>query len=216
MDNNIVTLFKDNFDFSFKAATYNNIRIAIQTFEQFKKNNEAFFSLDKTETLFGHLRTYAIEKQFNDSAFNPKSNYSVSIKQVNNYKYKTLCIETNDFIINVGYTNSKCKLLPVSSYKKEYAKANSGLSMQLSFNFSNNTPKIVESKKYAQITYGYCYGKITHLDIVLPSNDYKKIEHSTNLLENIEVYETYVPEDLVEETIVTLKKSLVKKVEKIL
>ena len=73
----IKKLFEDNFDFAFKAATYNNIKVAIQTFEQFKKKNEDFFSFDKRETIFGHLRTYAIEKQFNDSAFNPKANYFV-------------------------------------------------------------------------------------------------------------------------------------------
>ena len=35
----IKKLFEDNFDFAFKAATYNNIKVAIQTFEQFKKKN---------------------------------------------------------------------------------------------------------------------------------------------------------------------------------
>lgn len=54
-------LFDDNFDFTFRAVTYNNMKIAMQTFEQFKKRNEKFFSFDKRETLFGHLRTYAIE-----------------------------------------------------------------------------------------------------------------------------------------------------------
>ena len=103
----IKKLFDDNFDFAFKATTYNNMKVAIQSFEQFKKNNEDFFSFDKRETLFGYLLTYAIEKQFNDSAFNPKANYAVSMKQVNNYKYKALCIETNDFIVNVGRTNGE-------------------------------------------------------------------------------------------------------------
>ena len=28
-----------------------------------------------------------MEKQFNDSAINPRANYSVSMKQVNSYKY---------------------------------------------------------------------------------------------------------------------------------
>lgn len=108
------------------------------------------------------------------------------------------------------------KLLPASAYKREYAKANAGLSTQLSFDFLNDTPKVVESKKYAEITYGYCYGDMTHLYIVLPSSDYKVIEHSTNLLEDIKIYENYVPEDLVEESIVSLKKSLSKEIEKII
>lgn len=212
----IKKIFENDFDFAFKATTYNNMRVAIQTFEQFKKKNEDFFSFDKRETVFGHLRTYAIEKQFNDSAFNPKANYSVSMKQVNNYKHKALCIETNNFIVNVGRTNSEHKLLPVSSYKKEFAKANAGLSMQLSFEFMNGIPEIVESKKYAEITYGYRYGEMTHLNIVLPSSDYKGIEYSTNLLENIKIYENYVPEDLVEESIVSLKESLSKEIKQII
>ena len=212
----IKRLFNDNFDFAFKAATYNNMKVAIKTFEQFKKKNEDFFSFDKRETLFGHLRTYAIEKQFNDSAFNPKANYTVSMKQVNNYKHKALCIETNDFIVNLGRTSSEYKLLPASSYKKEYAKANAGLGMQLSFDFVNDVPEVAENKKYAEITYGYRYGELTHLNIVLPSGDYKEIEYSTNLLENIKIYENYIPEDLVEESIVSLKKSLSKEIEKII
>ena len=212
----IKELFDSNFDFAFKAATYNNMRVAIQTFEQFKKMNEDFFSFDKRETLFGHLRTYAIEKQFNDSAFNPKANYLVSMRQVNNYKYKALCIETNDFIVNLGRTNSGCKLLPGSSYKKEYAKANSGLNTQLSFDFLHEYPEIIESKKYAEITYGYHYGNMTHLYIVLPSSDYKGIEYSTNLLQDIKIYANYISQDLVEESIVSLKKSLLRKIEKII
>lgn len=212
----IKKLFDDNFDFAFKATTYNNMKVAIQSFEQFKKNNEDFFSFDKRETLFGYLLTYAIEKQFNDSAFNPKANYAVSMKQVNNYKYKALCIETNDFIVNVGRTNGKFKLLPVSAYKKELAKANNGLSMQLSFDFFSDVQNVVEAKKYAEITYGYRYGEMTHLNIVLPSGDYKTIEYSTNLLENISIYENYIPQDLVEESIVSLKKSISKEIEKII
>ena len=125
-----------------------------------KKNNEDFFSFDKRETLFGHLRTYAIEKQFNDSAFNPKANYSVSMKQVNNYKHKALCIETEDFIVNVGRTNSEYKLLPVSSYKKEFAKANAGLSMQLSLDFKNDIPEVAEKVKNMPKSYtGIVMGK---------------------------------------------------------
>lgn len=212
----IKKLFDDNFDFAFKATTYNNMKVALQSFEQFKKNNEDFFSFDKRETLFGYLLTYAIEKQFNDSAFNPKANYAVSMKQVNNYKYKALCIETSDFIVNVGRSNGELKLLPVSAYKKELAKANNGLSMQLSFDFLSDVQNVVEAKKYAEITYGYRYGEMTHLNIVLPSGDYKTIEYSTSLLENISIYENYIPKDLVEESIVSLKKSISKEIEKII
>lgn len=212
----IKQLFDENFGFAFKAATYNNMKVAIQTFEQFKKKNEDFFSFDKRETLFGYLRTYAIEKQFHDSAFNPKANYSVSLKEVNKYKYKALCIETNGFIVNLGRTDSEYSLLSPSAYRKQFAKANAGLNMQLSFDFMNDSAEIVEDKKYAEITYGYQNGDMTHLQIILPSSDYKGIEYSANLLDDIKVYSSYVPEELVEESIVTLKKSLSEKIENII
>lgn len=215
MDNKIMELFEENFGFAFKATTYNNMIVAIKSFEQFKKRNEEFFSFEKRETVFGYLRTYAIEKQFSDSAFNPKANYSVSMKQVNSYKHKALCIETKDFILNLGRTNNAFKLLPSSSYKKEFAKSNIGLSMQLSFDFSREFPAVVESKKYAQITYGYKYGDMAHLSIVLPSENYSSSEYSVNLLADVNVYKNYIPEELVEESIVALKKNLSDEIEKI-
>ena len=216
MENRIIELFDENFGFAFKATTYNNMIVAMRTFEQFKKKNEYFFSFEKRETVFGHLRTYAIEKQFNDSAFKPKADYSVSMKQVNSYKHKALCIETKDFIVNLGRTNSAFKLLPPSSYKREFAKSNTGLSMQLSFDFSGEYPTVVESKKYAQITYGHKYGDMTHLSIVLPNENYLSSEYSVNLFADVNVYKNYVPEELVEESIVALKKNLSDEIEKII
>ena len=216
MENKIIKLFKENFGFAFKATTYNNMIVAIKTFEQFKKKNEDFFSFAKRETVFGYLRTYAIEKQFNDSAFKPSADYSVSMKQVNIYKYKALCIETKDFIVNLGRTNEGFKLLPPSLSKKEFAKSNTGLSMQLSFDFSGEYPVVVESKKYAQITYGYKYGNMTHLNIVLPNENYSGSEYTVNLLEDINIYKNYVPKELIEESIVALKKNLSDKIEKII
>ena len=210
----IQELFDSNFNFSFKLATYNNMKIAIQVLEQFKKENEDFFSFDKKETLFGHLRTYVIEKQFNNFAFNSKANYSVFMKQVNKYKHKVLCIETNDFVVNIGCTNNEYKLLSPSSYKKEYAKKNDGINQIMLDQLTINCPNSILEKQYAQITYGYRYGEITHLHIVFPSSDYKKIEYSINLLQNIKIYENYIPEDLVEESIVSLKKELSKEFKK--
>ena len=83
--------------------------------------------------------------------------------------------------------------------------------MQLSFDFTDAGAGIVEGKKYVEITYGYHSGEITHLNIVVPSGDYKGIEYSINLLENIQIYERYVPEQLVEEEVVSLKAALTKK-----
>lgn len=216
MSQDIKEIFDMNFDFKFKAVTYSNIKVALEAFEQFKIQNESFFSFDKREPLFGYLRSYSIEKQFNDSAFNPKANYSVSMKQVNNYGYKALCIDTDNFLVNLGRTNKPTMLLSSSSYKKEFAKANMELNTQLSLEFmENDIIEIVDSKKYAEITYGYRFGVLDHLNIILPNSYYNGIEHSSNLLKDIKVYNKYVPEELVEESIVSLKKALFKKVDKI-
>ena len=47
---------------------------------------------------------------------------------------------------------------------------------------------VVESKKYAQIRYGYKYGDMTHLNIVLPNENYSCSEYTVNPLVNINVY----------------------------
>lgn len=47
MENRIIELFEENFGFAFKATTYNNMVVAIRTFEQFKKKNEDFFYLKR-------------------------------------------------------------------------------------------------------------------------------------------------------------------------
>jgi hypothetical protein len=214
MDTGVRELFKTNFDFAFLAATYGNMHVALQAFEQFKKDNEAYFTFDKKVPLFGYLRTYAVEKQFNDSAFSPKANYTVSLKQVNRYKHKVLCVETKDFILNIGCTNGMYRLLTPSAYKKEHARANAGLGSQLSFDFSKGNSDIIEGKKYAEITYGYRFGELTHLMILLPDSEYRYSGESINVLENANVYKNYVPDELVEESVVKLKKTLEKKMEK--
>ena len=47
MENRIIELFEENFGFSFKATTYNNMIVAIRTFEQFKKKMRISFHLKR-------------------------------------------------------------------------------------------------------------------------------------------------------------------------
>lgn len=88
----------------------------------------------------------------------------------------------------MGRTNGTFKLLPPFSYKKEFAKSNTALSRQLSFDLSGHYPVVVESRKYAQIRYGYKYGDMTHLNIVLPNENFLCSEYTVNPLVNINVY----------------------------
>lgn len=205
-------LFNENFDFGFKAMVYNNMVVATRAFEQFKMENEQFFNYEKKEVVMGHLLTYAIERQFLNSAFTPKAQFSVEVKQVNNYKYKTMYIETNDFILNIGRTGSPRKLLSTSKYKKELASRNIDFDSQLSFDFMNSDRvEVKNEKKYAMITYRYKLSDLRHLMIVVPSSDYKSIEYDANILESGNVYRNYVPEEVIEENIVHLREDIVKR-----
>lgn len=60
----IQEFIEQDFNFPLKAVIYKNMKIALQAFEQFKIENQQFFSLDKKETVFGYLRNYCIDKQF--------------------------------------------------------------------------------------------------------------------------------------------------------
>ncbi len=210
MDRRTKDLFDSNFNFTFKASTLHNIHIALLALENFLQKNEKFFSMNKGTCLLGHLRSYAVERQFLCSTFNPQSNYSVIMKPVNNYGYQALSIETKDFIVSIGHTKTPYKLLSVSKYKKQYALSNADLDQQIRFDFPNDVAEIMHPKKYAQITYGYDDKSktLTHLNILLPSSDYKNIEHSIDLLGSFKIYENYVPEKVVEESIITLKTEL--------
>ena len=211
-------LFLDrNFGNNFKAIAYQNMQIALKAFEQFKIKNKSFFHFDKKEVLFGHLLTYSVEKQFCDSAFTPTAEYSVSMKQVNKYGYKTLCIDTEDFIMNIGRSPKPTVLPSVSSYKINFAKSNKDIDSQLEFQFENNEiSKVTNEKKYALLTYGYKLGALEHFSLVIPSNDYKSILYSDNLLLNISDYDNYTPKEEIEESIVRLKNSIETELERII
>ena len=60
--------------------------------------------------------------------------------------------------------------------------------MQLSFDLSGEYPVVVESKKYAQITYGYKFGDMTHLSIVLPRDNYSGSEYTFTSARRLTVY----------------------------
>ena len=64
METQIKKLFDDNFDFAFKAATYNNMRVAIQTFKQFKKKNEDFlyYKLQDGKNISQNILDYMKDK----------------------------------------------------------------------------------------------------------------------------------------------------------
>lgn len=202
-----------NFNFAFKATTYKNMQIAIQAFEELININKNFFSFEQIN-LFGRILSYAIEKQFNDSSFSPKSNYSVVRKDVNEYKQKATFIETNDFTMNIGKTMKRTQLLSNARYKQELAKRNKDYDNQYELFFSgNDNVEAKLPKSYGIIAYGYRNKLLTHLELIIPDSTYSHILYQENLLDNYVQYDGFIPKEVEEEGIVKLRKSILKELE---
>lgn len=214
MNNDVKKIYNDNFNFNFKAAVYNNIKIATNAYALFLKENEDFFSFDKKSTLLGHLLTYVVEKQFSDSSFSAKAPYSVSLEVVNRCKHKALFLESNNFKLTIGRTLKSNKLPCSSKYKLQLAKENYSFEDQIQLQ-TNNQLSVFTEKKYAIITYNYYMNNLTHLNIVIPTEDYKDIYYKESLLNNVETYNNYIPKEIEEETVARLKNSLNIKANKI-
>lgn len=207
-------LIDNNFNFAFKATTFKNVQIAVRAYEDFLNINEKFFKFEQ-RSLLSRILTYTVEKQFNDSSFTPKSNYSVERKRVNEYKQLATFIETGDFMMNVGKTIRRTQLLCAAKYKRDLARANKDFDTQYELDFrTNDKLECTLPKKYGTITYGYFDKRITHLDLVIPDSTYTQILYQENLLKNYAQYDNYIPKEVEEEDIVRIRESILSKLEK--
>lgn len=204
-------LSNNNFDFNFCMATYYNLTIGMESFQRLISDNKDFFTYNKGSSILGHLRTYAIERCFYNSAFTPTSNYNVNIGQLNDYKYNGLYMRTKDFVLTISKTHRGFILPQKAKYRERMSKNNSHIDRQMSLD--TLTGKIVcDESKYAIITYGYHLDTLTHLNILAPSSDYRGIIYAKNLLKDVSYYKkailSIVHEDDIEEQIVSLNKQL--------
>lgn len=212
-------ILDSNFNFAFKATTYKNVNIAIKAYEEFMNINNIFFNIEQSD-LFGRILSYTIDKQFNDSSFNPKSNYSVIRKDVNGYKHKALFIETDDFTLNIGKTLKNTQLLPKAKYKNELAKRNDDYNNQYEMDaikklkIEMGIEDISLPRHYGVITYGYFNKVLTHLQLIIPDSTYTAAIHTDNLLINSAQYDSFVPKAVEEEDIVKLRQSILTAIEK--
>lgn len=208
-------LCKDNFDNKFKIEITKNLKIALAAYSMFiNEQEDKYLRGPKNLPLLGYLRAHAIQQQFYLSAFKPNARYSAIIKETDRFKIPILFLETNDFILNVGRTAKRGKLLSKANYKTELAKNNlsSNIQLELDFFSENNTIR-EEQKKYAVITYGHNSHKgLTHLDLLMPDSEYQglimpvldlKVPEFIELSQNKEEYEPQIAslKTLLEETI---------------
>lgn len=200
-------LIDRNFNFRFKAIVYHNVTVGIEAFQKHIKDNEEFFSYNKGQALYTRLLTYAVENSFNLSAFTPKSSYSVIVGKLNEYGYNGLYVRSSEFILNISKTDKIYKLPQRSGYREKLAKCNSDLDIQMTLDTLSG--KVVcDESKYALITYGYKNDMLTHLNILVPYPDYKGSLVKINVLKDISIYQNVVSEEIKEEQLSNLNKSV--------
>lgn len=207
-------LFRDNFDFQFKVRVSNNIRIATKAFEEFWKMNAQFLS--DADELYGRILSYSVNRQFKKYAPLTAETFLVSGKEVNSYKAKAIYLDTPDYVTNVCRTDSPSKLPCKANYKLRLAQGNRESDVQLEM-FERRTDREVIAgtpKKYAILGYKYIRGELQHMNLMVPDSEFKSILYNESLLDNIKEYYTYVPEDVVEETVASLKNDIAKEIEK--
>lgn len=206
-------LLEKEFNFPMKAIIYNNMEIALRAYNKLIAENQNLFKFEKSITAKGYLKTLFIEKQFSDYSFSPKAQYSVCLKEVNKCHYKTLFIETSGFTMNIARTRKPYMLPAKSRYKKEYAKNNTILNTQYEFVLDESAKvndNIMLPKKYAFLTYGVRNEVLEHLEIIVPSHDYKGLLGYLDLSKEAVLLKSYVPEEVKEESVVSLKNEIVK------
>lgn len=208
------TLFNKNFDFPFKAAVANNMRIATRAFDSFMADNSDFLS--DADELYGRLLAHAVKHQFFKAASSTAPYFLVSGQEVNAYKTNAVFLNTPDYITNICRTDKPQKLPCRAKYKQQLALGNREDEIQLEFATlpGSNELQAAFPKKYALLTYCYKNSEFRHLNIVVPDWRFQSILHSDNLFGQITEFYNYVPEEIVEENVASLKKDLVQVVNK--
>lgn len=206
-------LLEKEFDFPMKAIIYNNMEVALRAYSKLVSENQNLFKFEKSITAKGYLKTLFVEKQFNEHSFSPKAQYSAYLKEVNKYHHKVLFIETEEFTINIARTRKSYMLPGKSRYRKEYAKNNTILNTQYEFALDESVKvndNIMLPKKYAFLTYGVHNDVLEHLEIIVPSHDYKGLLGYLDLSKEAVLLKNYVPEEVKEESVVSLKNEIAK------
>ncbi|WKY44197.1 hypothetical protein Q5O14_16460 [Eubacteriaceae bacterium ES2] len=211
---NFETILSSNFSDQFSINALNSIITGHDAFLRFKKENESFLSFEGKEvTACGHLRTLAIEKAFYFSSLNQiTTTFHVSFLEVNNFHHKVLCIQTDDFIVNISRNMNPKKLPNASKYRVRFAEANGYWDNQLSFGLFNDFQEITSPPYYGIITYDFEHDSLAHAQLLIPDKNYKNSQYSINLMKTTANSEYYEKENNKEEMIINIKKELIKEI----
>lgn len=158
-------------------ALATNLYISIEAYHRIYNENKTFFELQNSKTVLSHLRTYAVQRQIYLYANSSGALYYAQFRKTNNFKYETLFLETENFILNIGRTEKRGQLLSVANYKRELARSNAKDDPQIQLEFSDtDTSHLKNIKNYAILAYGYNENiGITYFDILVPDDKYAGI-----------------------------------------
>lgn len=202
-----------DFNSALIKALATNLYVSMEAYQRMCSENKKFFELQNSKTVLGHLRTYAVQRQIYLGSLRSDALYSTQFCKTNNFKYETLFLETENFILNIGITKKRGQLLSLANYKKELARANAKDDPQIQLEFSDtDTSHLKSVKNYAILAYGYNENVgITHFDILVPSGDYKGIIAPIESLHipKMEIVPNFEQE--VEPDITSLKEDLIKR-----
>lgn len=201
------TILNDIVSFEFKANMYHIISNTIEATARFLHEHRDFFDSSINNDLKTRIQTFAIEKQIYDSAFFSNAPYRVSKKKLNGFNKEIPLIQTDEFISTLSRTLKADKLPNKSLYKIELSQGNKEYENQLYFDFEQNN-SISSPKTYLIVAYGYQHGEITHMNIILPSPDFKNILESINLLNNVQLLQGHQTEEQKEDNIVKIKNEI--------
>lgn len=202
-------LFDKNFPFAFKATVSNAFLIATKVFEDFWRENSTF--LCSADELYGRILSYSVNQHFKQESSKTAPVYLVTDSITSNYRNNAVFLNTADYITSICRTNKPNQLPSKAKYKLELAKGNQSQNNQMRLECVANDLHITDMKKYAVIGYRYEQSEMKHLNIMVPDSDFSGILHYEDLLGNVTEYKKYIPQELIEEQVSTLKDELIVK-----
>lgn len=171
--------------------------------------DDFFKSYNKGKSVRSQLLTFAIEKSLHDFAFKSDAVYTVNVGALNNYGYNGLHLITERFWLTVAKTQRASLLPKPARYKKELARLNENLHLQMKLDCINGDI-VLDDYKYAMLTYGHNDFSLSHLNIVVPCPRYEDGIISGFSMDILKADNLVVmPSDVSEEQIASLKKEFV-------
>lgn len=155
-----------------RSVLYPMILRGTKAFEELI-NEEAFmFNSTFLNNCKGQLRTFLIFRQFDADLLSPKFPFTVVPEEVNHCRYTSLNLRRGNVMINVAKEARQTHLPSRSKFRLELCKTNNFRQNTL---FFDENGRVQEEPYYLLLTYGYRYGGLDFVDLVVPDINMRDI-----------------------------------------